>query len=40
MVFDTHELDLESAIDRLYVGTENFYELTKKDQIKNQFYGN
>ena len=34
MVFDTHELDLECAIDRLYVGTEDFYKLTKEEQTK------
>jgi hypothetical protein len=34
MVFDTHELDLENAIDRLYVGRDDFYELTQKDQQK------
>ena len=34
MTFDTHELDLESAIDRLYVGIEDFYELTEEKQKK------
>jgi hypothetical protein len=34
MVFGNYELDLESAIDRLYVGREDFYELTEEEQKK------
>ncbi len=32
MVFDTHELDLECAIDRLYNGGNSFYESNSKER--------